>query len=59
MKVDITPAQLKAIKDMTDDLDSQRDSFDDEPHTIAKHQIKMVDAFLKRNDLPARRFEGN
>ncbi len=59
MKVDITPAQLKAIKDMTDDLDAQLGNFDDEPHAIAKHQIKMVDAFLKRNGLPARRFEGN
>lgn len=57
MKIDITAAQLKAIKDMADDLDSSLGNFDEEPARIAVHQVKMVDAMLKRNNLPDRDFK--
>ena len=51
MKLDITPAQLKAIKCMADDLSAMiGGAQDDEWGKL----IKQVDNMLKRNDLPPR-----
>lgn len=58
MKLDVTPSQLKAIKDMADDLQSFLDGHcDPETDKAIAHQIKMVDALLKRNDLPPRSYQ--
>lgn len=58
MKVDITPAQLKAIKEMTDTVSSTLvSSFDEALSRESAHQVKMVDAFLKRNNLPRRDYK--
>ena len=57
MKLDVTPAQLKAIKDMADDLQSFHDGHcEPETDKAMAHQIRMVDAMLKRNNLPPRDF---
>ena len=55
MKIDVTPAQLKAIKDMADDM-SAMIGCDAEGDYIWERLIKHVDNMLKMNDLPPRNF---
>lgn len=54
MKLDITPAQLKAIKEMADSVSATIGTGNPDYDNTSKQQVKMVDAMLKRNNLPPR-----
>ncbi len=50
MKVEITKAQLEAIKNMTDDYQSMIENLDRESFNVSKKNIVLVDRFLKKNN---------
>lgn len=49
MKVEITEAQLLAIVEMADTLSSMVGSMDMDFNTEVKKQVRLTDAFLKKN----------
>jgi len=54
MKIDVTPAQLKAIKEMADSVSATIGTGNPDYDDTSRQQVKMVDAMLKRNSLPPR-----
>lgn len=56
MKLDVTPAQLEAIKEMADNTSASVGCGNEDFDKQSTHQVKMVDAMLKRNNLPPRDF---
>lgn len=57
MKLDVTPAQLKAIKDMADYFSSAIGGVDEESAIEFDRYVKRVDSMLLRNNLPARDYK--
>lgn len=57
MKLDVTPAQLKAIKEMADNVSSSIGCGNEEFDELSAHQVEMVDAMLKQNNLPPRDYQ--
>ena len=56
MKLDVTPAQIEAIKKMADNTSASIGCGNEDFDKQSTHQVKMVDAMLKRNNLPPRDF---
>lgn len=56
LKVDITPAQLEVIKDLTDDISGMIGSGGDSDEVWLR-KVKIVDRFLAKNNLPPRKFK--
>lgn len=54
-KIEITEAQLKAIKSIADDMEGMIGGADDDTHWL--RNIKHVDNLLKRNGLSPRSFK--
>jgi hypothetical protein len=55
IKLEVTEAQLKAIKDMANDMGAMIGCSDNDKYW--KHNIKMIDAMLKKNKLMPRAFK--
>lgn len=55
-KIEITEAQLEAIRRMADTLSAMRGVSDGDFDKHAIHDIRLVDRMLKKNNLPPRRF---
>ncbi|EMM5376466.1 Uncharacterised protein [Klebsiella pneumoniae] len=49
MKINVTPAQLEAIKQLTDDCDSMIGSGDNEVDKVWSRHIKLIDRMLESN----------
>lgn len=57
MKIEITPAQLEAIKNMTDDISAMIGANgEDADATWARH-VKAVDRMLAKNKLEPRKYK--
>ncbi len=51
MKLEITEAQLNAIKRMADDIEAMCGGYDDEVEMNFQKNLRLVDRFLKKNNL--------
>lgn len=49
MKLDVTPAQLEAIKRLTDDCDSMIGCGEEESDKAWSRNIDLIDRMLKKN----------
>lgn len=49
MKIEVTPAQLEAIKKLTDDCASMIGSGDDDSDRIWSRHIRLIDRMLAKN----------
>ncbi|CAD5863882.1 hypothetical protein [Escherichia coli] len=50
MKLDVTPAQLEAIKRLTDDCASMIGSGEDDSDKAWARYVGLIDRMLKKND---------
>jgi len=57
MKIEITEAQLKAIKTMTDFISAMHGGCDTETDNQIKHNVRLVDRMLGKNNLPPRDYK--
>jgi hypothetical protein len=49
MKVEITKAQLEAIKCLTDTVSGMIGGYDEDYNKEAIHNVRLIDRFLKKN----------
>ncbi len=49
MKLEITPAQLKTIMDLTDDISAMTGCSDEEQNNKWTKDVRLVDRMLKKN----------
>lgn len=52
MKIDVTPAQLKAIQQLTDDCESMLGAGEEEADAVWNHHIQLIDRMLEKNGRP-------
>lgn len=55
IKIEITEAQLEAIKDLTDDISSMIGCGNTDDRW--EEQVKLIDAMLEKNKLKPRKFK--
>jgi hypothetical protein len=56
MKVEITKAQLRAIQNVIDSMEGMVGAFDQDFNEEATKGARMFDRFLKKNNLPPRKY---
>ncbi|WP_435624490.1 hypothetical protein [Flagellimonas sp.] len=59
MKVEITKAQLKAIQDAIDTVEGMVGNEDQDFNEEATKAARIFDRFLKKNNLPPRKYGPN
>ena len=57
MKIEVTKAQLEAIKDLTNDCSAMVGGGDEKTDKLWKHRIMMIDKMLTKNNLKPRDFK--
>ena len=57
MKIEITSAQLEAIKNMSDDVSGMIGGGDSQVNKNWNHYVRIIDRMLEKNNLPPRGFK--